>query len=148
MKEAGRAVHQEALNLDLQSEVISGRLIVGNRRGLDLAAEFTRMRQDITCLNLKFEYLEGQVSGLKLISEEYDRLRQRFLSAYARKANKCTKKDILIIHEGNAVALGGDAIADAKLYLSSSRRDFDIFHELYGLDTPIVASLGECFSNH
>lgn len=154
MKEEGRAVLQEALNLGLDSEVICGKLVVGNRRGLNLATELSGIRQDITSLkrgkikqDLKIESLEGQVFGLKLISKEYDLLRQRFLSMYKRKVNKSTKKD-LIIQTGNAVAHGGGANADAKLYLSSLRRDTEVYREFYGLDTPIVPLLGECFSNH
>jgi hypothetical protein len=147
MKEKGRAVLQQALNEGLDTEYICGRLVVGNRRGLNIARELSEMKLSINRQNLTIASLENRVASLTLVSEEYNLLRQRFLSTYKREVGKCTKKDWVIIQEGNAVAHGGDDIADSRLYLKSKRLNSEIFRELYGLDVLVVPLLSEFFSN-
>ena len=180
MNAQGREVLQQALDRGLVSEAISGRVVIGNRNGLDLVAQMCRrltllenqqasQRQDIHTLKTenkilmrndamrateidtltdKNKSLEYDMSVLKLASEEYDRLRQRFLSTYKRYIyGRVSEKDLQIIEEGNSVADGGDAIADARLYSSGSRRDNKVFQKLYGLHAVDVPSLGMCFPN-
>ncbi|CCX06952.1 Protein of unknown function [Pyronema omphalodes CBS 100304] len=86
------------------------------------------MKLSINRQNLTIASLENRVAILTLVPEEYDLLRQRFLS-------KCKQK------VGNAVAHGGDAVADSRLYLKSKRLDGEIFRELYGLDVLVVPLL-------
>ncbi|KAI5799557.1 hypothetical protein FPQ18DRAFT_97055 [Pyronema domesticum] len=99
------------------------------------------MKLSINRQNLTIASLENRVAILTLVPEEYDLLRQRFLSKCKQKVGKCTKKDWVIIQAGNAVAHGGDAVADSRLYLKSKRLDGEIFRELYGLDVLVVPLL-------
>ena len=83
----------------------------------------------------KISSLEGRVRNLVLSSEDYLKIRRRFLDVY--------KTDVKVmegiqgskaIREGNMTAHEGDALGDAVLFERDHRTDNKIYRELYGLD--------------
>jgi len=147
---------QQELDEELDNEYAGEQLVVGNRRGLNLAVrseEHDRTMaamvkkiaiQDTTIATLKREktFLEAQVRDLTASLVAYKTLRNRFISTYKRDVlNNATEDDRRIITAGNSWAHGGDAVVDASLYRlkgPGARSDDPAYVALYGVSPTIV----------
>jgi len=126
---------------------------VGNRRGLELASLPDRVRvlehklsvQETTVMSL-----QGQVNDLTLNADSHRAIRQRFVAFFKRdKApdSPLDDWDYKCMAEGNGVAHGGDAKADAELYRGfKARVDFHIYKRLYGYQPEIIWRIGKLSS--
>ncbi|CUS11649.1 unnamed protein product, partial [Tuber aestivum] len=136
----------------LEVERVHGVAIVGNRRGLDLgdlklrvsitehliASQNDRIASQsdrISSLEKELGVVNDRLSTLTLALREYRQVRERFISTYRRdKLHDATARDFKIIQEGNVVAHGGDAAADALLHDGPDRRtDTMVYRRLYGM---------------
>ncbi|KAF8249396.1 hypothetical protein K440DRAFT_622050 [Wilcoxina mikolae CBS 423.85] len=146
MKADAKDAFEQALYEDeLHVEVgVTGEMVVGNRRGLNLATrlcalEYKVASQDSEIASLKEDIkivsLEDRVSSLTSSLDAYKLLRNQFISTFKRdKLRNATEADRKIIAEGNGWAHGGDAVVDAQLYQGmGGRRDTKAFEELYGM---------------
>jgi len=151
-KEApGKVLQEEELDVrEVRDEVY-----VGYSRGLGLAG----VNHEITSLKGKVGLLESsvkelmdqgnslrdQVAVLTLASQEYRRVRHRFISTFKRdKLRNAMPFDFAIIEEGNTVAHGGDARVDALLYnCTEGRRDVTVFQMLYGIHPADVRNISK-----
>ncbi|KAA8910106.1 hypothetical protein FN846DRAFT_759769, partial [Sphaerosporella brunnea] len=141
IKEDAEGALEQALNEEeLHVEEVSGELVAGNRRGLNLAGLSKRVKELETkdaLQDLKGGSLEDRVGSLTSSLSAYKLQRNRFISTYKRgKLGSATAKDGKIIGAGNASVHGGDAI-DAMLYSSTDkdgRRDVDAYEQLYEMD--------------
>ena len=158
MKEDAKEALERALNSEeLEVEDVSGELVVGNRRGLDLV--YLRSRSDaqderISALSEKVAAqgetivsLEDRVRSLTLSLDAYKLLRARFISTYKRDKLKIeSPEDKGVITDGNNWAHGGDIVVDAQLYEGiRGRRDVMVFEKLYGLHPGDVHYISEFF---
>jgi hypothetical protein len=122
------------------------RLAYGNRLGLELLQETDRSNSRFESLEAalaahqaetarKITALENEVRVLKLASDGYAKIRQRFLDVYRRDILKDqSAKAVTMIGVGNAAAHAGDAVIDAGLYINGNRKDDGLMVEIYGLD--------------
>jgi polyhydroxyalkanoate synthesis regulator phasin len=96
-------------------------------------------------LQNKVTNLEHQVKDLKLASDGYRRLRNRFINVYRRDVlGDVSHQEYQQISDGNNAAHGGDAVTDASLYTSWERNDEDVFIHLYGLSSNQISYQGKC----
>ncbi|KAL7275212.1 hypothetical protein RUND412_001861 [Rhizina undulata] len=152
MKADTKDAFEQALE-ELHVGVVRGEMVVGNRRGLNLAGLSTRVRiledevagqkekatlqkEKTTLQEAEIAELKDQVLTLRLSMKEYRRVRNWFISTFKRdKLNNADGSDIKSIQEGNVTAHGGDAIVNALLYKGpDGRRDASAFEKLYGLN--------------
>ena len=161
----GRALQSE----ELQIEDVKGKLVVGNRRGLNMAASLDAVQMEVDVLKATVASqgatiasqgatiasqgatvasLEERVVSLASSLDAYKRIRSRFISTYKRdKLGITTDEDQKIISEGNGRAHGGDAVVDAKLYEGMTRRrDPSAFKKLYGVTPGEIAYISEFFA--
>jgi hypothetical protein len=89
--------------------------------------------------------LQHQVKDLKLASEGYRRIRNRFINVYCRDVlGHVTHREYQQISDGNNAAHGGDAVTDASLYTSGERHDEGVLIKLYGLSANQISYQGKC----
>jgi uncharacterized coiled-coil protein SlyX len=149
----------------VEVEEAGGVLVVGNRRGLNLARQLAAQNTKIAALDTEIAALdteiaaqdtkiaalqtrtaslEGQVAGLTASVDAYKSVRNRFISTYRRDVLKNdTDADRRIIAAGSASAHGGDAVADALLYKHGARSDYHIYTKLYGIDPRSLETISE-----
>ena len=88
---------------------------------------------------------QNDIKDLRLASEGYRRIRNRFINVYRRDVlGHVTHQEYQQISDGNNAAYGGDAVTDASLYTSGERYDEDVLIELYGLSTSQISYQGKC----
>ena len=88
--------------------------------------------------------LGTQVQELKDASQGYLLIRQRFLDTFRRDILKDPEaKWTRAISEGNKAAHHGDAVTDAGLFNSGSRKDDFLMLEIYGLSFHQILSLSK-----
>src|ERR1700722_19359306 len=89
--------------------------------------------------------LQHHVKDLKLASEGYRRIRNRFINVYRRDIlGYVTHQEYQQISDGNNAAYGGDAVTDVSLYTSGERHDEDVLIRLYGLSASQISYQGKC----
>jgi hypothetical protein len=149
MKDKARDALEQSLKAeDLYVETARDELLVGNRRGLNMAHHFRDLDSDIAALTEKVKEmkeeitahkhsiasLEDRLESLTKSLEAYRLLRNRFISTFKRdKLNTATEADKKLIAGGNAWAHGGDAVVDSMLYQTKERTDYAAYKRLYGL---------------
>ncbi|KAF8535319.1 hypothetical protein BDD12DRAFT_350281 [Trichophaea hybrida] len=137
MKADAKDVLEQALNEDeLHVEVrVTGEMLVGNPRGLNLAASFVHS-------NTKSPRTIARSSRSMARSSRSRRVKPRRISkstlwrtVFKRdKLRNATEADRRMITEGYGWAHGGDAVVDALSYQGRCRRrDIKAFEELYGI---------------
>jgi hypothetical protein len=78
--------------------------------------------------------LQYRVKALTLTSEEYRKIRYRFLEVYRRDIlDNVNKQERKKIGEGNKAAHNSDAAIDILLYIFGERRDETILVNLYSM---------------
>lgn len=87
----------------------------------------------LTSLEDKVDRLETRVAVLTLESEKFLKFRNRRFLYLQNGQHDVLSKDSKIISRGNNVALGGDVLADVKLYERGIRFGYEVFTRLYGL---------------
>ena len=141
---------------------VRGEVAVGNRRGLDLAGHSERLRileDELALLKTEVKSLKeakslsekdnlklfDQMAILKESCQEYRKIRNRFISVFARDVlNVRTPANKKIIDEGNLKAHGGDISTDALLYEGREKReDSGVFKTLYGINYSEAAKISE-----
>jgi hypothetical protein len=134
-------------------------LVYGNTLGVELIKERDDYRSKQEVLTAKVEGLNTKVSLLEDSKEElygkirdlskacngYLIIRHRFLDTFRRDILK-EKAWTPMIQAGNAVAHDGDAITDASLYETNSRKDKSLMHKIYGLSAEQIRSLSKYLS--
>ena len=93
--------------------------------------DFQRQLQD---KSREITKLQGAVRTLVKTSDDYLKIRQRFLETFKRDIKGIDTKGSKSIREGNSKAHNGDAQADAMLFDRDNRNDGAIYKELYGMD--------------
>lgn len=83
-------------------------------------------------LKSRVETLEADVGALKLTTDSYMNVRNRFFAVFLRdKARRvCSQEDHIVIENGNIAAHEGDPLVDATMFekgYSSRRQDFSTF---------------------
>lgn len=145
------------------------RLVYGNRLGLEfieergkqnarfdsLEATLSILRADITALKIQHEnelqyhkdelqYHKHEIQCLKLASDGYIKIRQRFLDVFRRDVLKDKSgQSTSSINAGNIAAHGGDAVTDARIFESGIHKDNGPMTIIYGLDPIQVLLLGK-----
>jgi len=138
IKEAGPEIKMER-----------GELYVGNLCGLNMGewlrtakeefagmnAEIASLRTQVAQLNDNISTLNEDMSTLEHASQDYKRVRGRFISMFKRdKLEILTPWDKAIIIGSNVSVHDGDAPVDALLYAGvGARSDAFAFEELYGI---------------
>ena len=166
---AKTALQAESDSREIEIEQrVDGKLLAGNRRGLNISTELGSLRNDVTALRKDLKEateclqaegkaskseitaLEDRVDALKAALSSYKQVRGRFISTFKRdKLGAATDNDRAIIRGGNATAHAGDAVTDAQLYGGTSgRRDAEAYVKLYGLDPHWVLKISESFTVH
>lgn len=166
-KKAFRLILREEDSIEVAN--VRGQVAVGNRRGLDLAGHSERLRileerdaqktNQIASLNEKVKSLEesnalsekynlkihDQMAILKESCQDYKRIRNRFISVFARDVlDVWTPANKKIIDDGNRKAHDGDISTDALLYQGREKReDGWVFEELYGIHYAEAAKISE-----
>lgn len=141
-----------------------GELYVGNLRGLGLAGLKERMQlveeeqtstrarlkqkdEEIASLKAEVAGLNVSVATLKHATQDYKRVRARFLSVFKRDILEIkTPWDKFIIDSGNIIVHEGDVLIDALLYDFNgvgSRTDFFVFTELYDINPQEVLKISK-----
>jgi len=113
------AFRQALRNDDLTVEEAGGELVVGNRRGLNLAGLPVRIalfQAQNASQDQKIASLQAQNASLTSSLPSYKILRNRFISTFKRDVLNNATEDKRIIAASNTLAHGGDAAADAMLY--------------------------------
>jgi len=158
VKTSGKDALQQALGQDHYVEEAGGELVVGNRRGLNLAglpAQIALLQDHNASQDQKIALLQAQVASLQAQNASlasslplYKILRNRFISTFKQDILKnATDVDRRIIAAGNTCAHGGDAAADAMLYQGMSGRcDFSSYKRLYGKEPGPVLLISESSS--
>ncbi|KAG0134401.1 hypothetical protein HOY82DRAFT_636487 [Tuber indicum] len=115
------------------------------RENQDKDNQLVVCEEHIASLELSNARLERRVKSIQISHNAHLRLRNRFVSTFKRDELICaTAQDRRIIAEGNACAHGGDAKADARLYIGPNRREDDnVFKELYGLFPETVERIND-----
>jgi hypothetical protein len=133
-----------------------GRSTYGNQSGRDLLEDLHDMKErmkrledkltkETTSLKNDIVGLQHHVKDLRLASEGYRRIRNRFINVYRRDVlGHVTHQEYQQISDGNNAAHGGDAVTDASLYTSGERHDEDVLIELYGLSASQISYQGKC----
>ena len=104
-----------------------------------------KLTKETTSLRNENADLQHHVKDLKLASEGYRRIRNRFINVYRRNVlGHATPQLCQQISDGNNAAHGGDAVTDASLYTSGERHDEDVLIELYGLSASQISYQGKC----
>jgi hypothetical protein len=90
--------------------------------------------------------LRRDIDTLRLASEGYRKIRNRFLETYRRDVviHNLDPKSRQNIAGGNEAAHHGDAIADAALYTSRERSDHALMSKIYGVSVYEITCLGKC----
>jgi hypothetical protein len=109
------------------------------------------IEQDIRAIEARHESIESSLSairgGVASIETSAPR-RNRFMSMFKRdKLGTATRADLEIIGPGRRAEQvhGGDAIADAGLFIGNgSRRDVSTYEHLYGMSPRVVTGLCSC----
>jgi hypothetical protein len=129
IKEVARGVFDTAL----ENAGYSGTgdpLVYGNSRGRGILEQL--------------DDLQSQVDVLKVCSDGYLRIRQRFLDTFRRDILKNPNvRGSSHIQTGNMAAHGGNAVIDARIFKRGARGDLDLMEIIYGLDHDDVLSLGK-----
>ncbi|PUU78631.1 hypothetical protein B9Z19DRAFT_1193183 [Tuber borchii] len=159
MKHYAKGSLEKALNTEaLEIKTVKKHLYIGNPKGLDLVGVFQRLetliaeQKEITSLHGKISDQSEEISKQRQIldltdasqedrlrtlldsKESYLDLRDRFVSIFKRdKLHNATRRDHLIIAQGNAIAHGGDITSDKFLYFTRRRTDPAAFKKLYGV---------------
>jgi TolA-binding protein len=111
----------------------------------DLQHNVTDLQRQNTCRQNENADLQRHVKDLKLASEGYRKIRNRFINVYRRDVlGHMTHQEHQQIGDGNNAAHGGDAVADASLYTSGERRDEGVLIQLYGLSASQISYHGKC----
>jgi hypothetical protein len=133
-----------------------GRSTYGNQSGRELLEDRHDMKERMKRLEDKLKRLEDKltkettsrqndIKDLRLASEGYRRIRNRFINVYRRDVlGHVTHQEYQQISDGNNAAHGGDAVTDASLYTSGERHDEDVLIELYGLSANQISYQGKC----
>jgi hypothetical protein len=140
-----------------------GRSTYGNQSGRELLEERHDMKERMKRLEDKLTKettsrqnenadlqhenadLQHHVKDLKLASEGYRRIRNRFINVYCRDVlGHVTHQEYQQISDGNNAAHGGDAVTDASLYTSGERHDEGVLIKLYGLSANQISYQGKC----
>ena len=129
-----------------------GRSTYGNQSGRELLEDRHDMKEMMKRLEAEVGGLRNEVGGLrnevkdlKLASEGYRRIRNRFINVYRRDVlGHVTHQEYQQISDGNNAAHGGDAVTDASLYTCGERHDEDVLIELYGLSASQISYQGKC----
>jgi hypothetical protein len=133
-----------------------GRFTYGNQSGRELLEERHDMQERMKRLEDKLTKettirqnenadLQHHIRDLKLASEGYRKIRNRFINVYLRDVlGHVTHQEHQQISDGNNAAHGGDAVADASLYTSHERNDERVLIELYGLSANQISYQGKC----
>ena len=163
-RNAKKAFEDTLQETELEVQRERGELYVGNLRGLGLAGLSERMRlveeeqartkselkekyEEVDALKAEVAGLNLSVSTLKLATQDYKRVRARFVSVFKRDilAMK-TAWDTFIIDSGNIIVHEGDVLIDALLYDYNgvgSRTDFFVFTELYDINPQDVLKISK-----
>jgi DNA repair exonuclease SbcCD ATPase subunit len=136
-----------------------GRLTYRNQSGRELLEDRHDMKERMKRLEDKLTGLQNEVgslknenadfrhhiTNLKLASEGYRRIRNRFINVYCRDVlGHVTHQEHQQISDGNNAAHHGDAVADASLYTSRERTDEGVLIALYGLSPTQISYQGKC----
>lgn len=127
--------------------------MAGNTRNIpelaDLRTKMQRMEAAIDRITTDTRDLQYRVSLLSNSSNEYIRVRHRFLDSFGRQGNALSGTDSDSPGEYPEPAPVnyniGDASTDAGLYLSDLRTDEDHFIEIYGMTPRQISRLGKSF---
>ncbi|KAG0125509.1 hypothetical protein HOY82DRAFT_571598, partial [Tuber indicum] len=105
-------------------------------------------QEELTSFKTQVRELNERVLTLRMSSEGYRKLRNRFLTSFKSRMLKIqSTMDSEIIQEGNNSAYRGDVLVDATLYISSEegqeeqRNDTFTFKALYGLEPLLVSQI-------
>jgi prophage DNA circulation protein len=110
-----------------------------------LQNEVGGLQNEVGGLQNKVGGLQNEVKDLKLASEGYRKIRNRFINVYRRNVlGHATPQLCQQISDGNNAAHGGDAVTDASLYTSGERHDENVLVELYGLSARQISYQGKC----
>ena len=138
----GRGILEDLHDLKEMMKRLEGRI---TSQQTQITSQITSQQTQITSQQTEISDLQYRVKALSLCSEEYRKIRNRFLEYYRQDilddTDKHGKKRT---HQGNEAAHEGDAIADAELYTSGERADESVLVDLYGLSAIQIAQLGKC----
>jgi len=132
--------------------------VYGNTSGIQLINERDDYRSRLDALEGKVGALKGDVGALKgeqnmlqtrvkeltAACQGYLSIRHRFLDTFRRDIlEDATARWTSMIQSGNAAAHDGDAVTDASLFETGSRRDKNLMGKVYGLSAEQVLSLSK-----
>jgi len=157
IESARESLHTVLEDDELEVDHNLPQLAVGNRRGLELASlpdrvrvlesSLAKVQHKLSVRETTIMSLQGQVNDLTLNADSHRAIRQRFVVFFKRdKApdSPLDDYDHKCMAEGNSVAHGGDAKADAELYRGfKARVDFHIYKRLYGYQPEIIWRIGK-----
>jgi hypothetical protein len=111
----------------------------------EMKTQQKEMKTQIADLQHQNADLQRHVEDLKLASEGYRKIRNRFINVYRQDVLRdVSHQEYQQIGDGNNAAHGGDAVTDASLYTSWERHDEDVFIQLYGLSVNQISYQGKC----
>ncbi|KAL1984359.1 hypothetical protein VTN96DRAFT_9220 [Rasamsonia emersonii] len=121
--------------------------VYGNESGLEIMRTLADLRMQVAKLNTRTELQSLRIDEQSLRIDDLARnctryldVRRRTLDVYRRDILKCaTTATKRRTRHGNQTVHGGDAVADADLYITRNRRDNDVFEKLYGLEVSKVS---------
>lgn len=118
--------------------------VYGNESGLEIMRTLADLRMQVAKLNTRTELQSLRIDDLARNCTRYLDVRRRTLDVYRRDILKCaTTATKRRTRHGNQTVHGGDAVADADLYITRNRRDNDVFEKLYGLEVSKVSEFGK-----
>lgn len=127
------------------SDTIAGHDVFGNDKGRVFLTDLERMKLKEAEGDRRIELMEqrmlGYESEMKMLSEGYLKLRDRFLENFSKATIAGYTSATSIINACDISAAEGNCVSDATLYKPGGRSDTEIFTQLYGFTPTRVLEL-------